>query len=69
LAVGIHLESPKAHDQAALLADAFSPEELKEMRARLLEVQAKRANAVTVGVEAIKPIALELPAGSPHGAE
>jgi hypothetical protein len=69
VAVGIHVESTKSENQAALLAEAFSPEELKEMQTRLLAAQAKKMNAVTVGVEATKAIAPELPARSPHGAE
>jgi hypothetical protein len=60
--VGVHIESPKAEDPAALLAEAFSPKELKEMQARLWAAHASNVNAVTVGVEAAKPIAPELAA-------
>jgi hypothetical protein len=68
IAVGVSVESPTV-DQSALLADAFSRDELEEIRNRLQVAQAKRVNPTDHGDRRATTVYAALPNGETDAIE
>jgi hypothetical protein len=52
VAAGIRIERTEREEQAVLLAEVLTPDELDAIEARFLELQAKKAKNATVAIVA-----------------